>query len=283
VVPSITFIRKTMRLTIHKLGELSIPALILGVSALLLFSHQYWYASAFGRALLVAGFSSHWPHDLTFILNWTLMCGAMMLPTSVQMVTVSLRYWQESNKRVQLVLTVIAGFLSVWTVTGILLVLFSELLARTDTSHLATSLPEGASAAILLAFGGAYLLSPLAQACAKACRSPLGFFARQSGSRSDQPLAFRIGIEYGANCFGCCWPLMAVMAVFGLHGLAWMLAGTLFMALQKSSQFSASLTKIAGIAFLILSGVAISGQAPFLNSLNLAVGYHANCGEEVYP
>ncbi len=262
-----------------RINELQILGLLLGVSVLLLVLHQNWNGTPFGRALMVAGISSHWPHNLTFLLNWTLMCGAMMLPTSAQMLSVAMRYWHDLPNCKWLVATVAAGFLLVWIGTGLLLVIVSELLSSIDASRLTLALSEGSIAAALLACGGTYLLSPLAQACAKACRSPLGFFARQDGHRSDQLTAFRVGIDYGANCLGCCGPLMAVMALYGLHSLGWMLVATLFMALQKAAQFPQALTKLAGILLLSLAVASALGLAPFLQSRGFALGYPTICGD----
>jgi predicted metal-binding membrane protein len=108
-----------------RLSESYILALILCASALLLIAHQSWNTTHFGRVLLIAGLSNHWPHNLTFMLNWTLMCGAMMLPTSAQMVAVSLRYWQESPQRARLAAIVMAGFLLIWLAAGVALVTLS--------------------------------------------------------------------------------------------------------------------------------------------------------------
>jgi predicted metal-binding membrane protein len=161
--------------------------------------------------------------------------------------------------------------------------LVSEVVANTQASQFTSRLPSGSAAAILLVGGGTYLLSPLAQSCAKACRSPLGFFARQGGKRSEPEVALRVGLAYGANCLGCCWPLMGMMALFALHDLGWMLAGTLFMALQKSAHIPLVLTKLTGFVFLALAGAIATGHAAFLSDFRLDHRYPSYCGSVDQP
>jgi predicted metal-binding membrane protein len=66
--------------------------------------------------------------------------------------------------------------------------------------------------------------------------------------------AFRMGVELGALCLGCCWALMALAFVGGTMSLLWMGAATLFMVLEKLPDLGRSLTRPAGVV-LIAAGV----------------------------
>jgi predicted metal-binding membrane protein len=63
-----------------------------------------------------------------------------------------------------------------------------------------------AAAAALLAAAGTYQFTRLKTVCLRSCRSPLDFIAMRWGHGP-----FRLGVEHGAYCVGCCWALMAVL------------------------------------------------------------------------
>ncbi len=52
---------------------------------------------------------------LIFVIGWTLMTVAMMLPTSMPLVTLFRRLTHQRSDRLQLVVLLIAGYLGVWT------------------------------------------------------------------------------------------------------------------------------------------------------------------------
>jgi predicted metal-binding membrane protein len=61
---------------------------------------------------------------------------------------------------------------------------------------------------LLLLTAGIYQLTPAKGACLRHGRSPVHFVSShwKSGGLS----AFRMGIEHGAFCLGCCWILISV-------------------------------------------------------------------------
>src|SRR3546814_5555123 len=63
--------------------------------------------------------------------------------------------------------------------------------------------------AALLIGAGAYQLTPLKHACLRHCRSPIEFIARYW--RQGAGGAFRMGLQHGLFCLGCCWVLMMLL------------------------------------------------------------------------
>jgi len=61
--------------------------------------------------------------------------------------------------------------------------------------------------------GNLIQLTPLKQACLGHCQSPISFFMTRW--RGGAVGAFRLGVEHGAFCVGCCWMLMAMLFVAG--------------------------------------------------------------------
>ena len=72
--------------------------------------------------------------------------------------------------------------------------------------------------ATLLFIAGVYQLTPIKQACLRTCQSPLGFL--MSRWRPGWSGAFRMGLEHGALCVGCCWALMLLLFAGGVMNLA---------------------------------------------------------------
>src|SRR5437762_58177 len=79
-----------------------------------------------------------------------------------------------------------------------------------------------ASGAILM-IAGVYQFTPLKYRCLEKCRSPLSFVVEHWQGRNERRQAFRLGVDHGVFCVGCCWALMLLMFVVGMSNLAWML------------------------------------------------------------
>ena len=75
---------------------------------------------------------------------------------------------------------------------------------------------------VVLAGAGLYQFAPLKRACLTHCRNPIGYFVTRWTDRA--PRGFRIGLEHGLYCVGCCWALMAITLVVGMANMWWMAA-----------------------------------------------------------
>jgi predicted metal-binding membrane protein len=62
------------------------------------------------------------------------------------------------------------------------------------------------------------------------------------------------------SCLGCCWALMLLMFATGVGSLAWMLALTVVMVVEKTSRWGARLVAPVGFALLV-AGVAVSAPS----------------------
>jgi predicted metal-binding membrane protein len=100
----------------------------------------------------------------------------------------------------------------------------------------------------LLFIAGAYQLTPIKYACLRTCQSPLGFL--MSRWRSGSSAAFRMGLEHGAYCVGCCWALMLLLFAGGVMNLTVIAALTAFVAFEKLAPFGMSGARIAGVLLI---------------------------------
>ena len=102
---------------------------------------------------------------------------------------------------------------------------------------------------------GLYELTPLKDRCLTHCRSPLEWIPRHM--RPGRGGAFRMGVEHGAYCVGCCWGLMLLLFVGGVMNLAWVAAIAAFVLIQKLAPGGATLARLAGAALALGGAVLI--------------------------
>lgn len=101
---------------------------------------------------------------------------------------------------------------------------------------------------------GVYQLSPLKEACLAKCRTPITFL--MTSWRDGQGGAFRMGLEHGADCLGCCWLLFLILFPLGLMNIAAMAVITALIFAEKSLPAGRIVGRVAAAA-LILSGLAV--------------------------
>jgi predicted metal-binding membrane protein len=196
-----------------------------------------------------------------FVVIWTVMMAAMMLPAVAPLVEL---YSRTLGDHRPLRLTSFSGgFVLAWALTGFvayaLASMFDALAA--DRPTVAQAVGVGAYAVC-----GVYQLSPMKRWCLRHCRSPIGHlinYASYTGPTRD----LRAGLHHGLVCIGCCWMLMVALVAVGVMNVPVMLGIALLIALEKRWRYGEALAKVAGIAALVFA-VAIVFDA------DLATGLH---------
>ncbi len=146
----------------------------------------------------------------SFLGVWTLMMGAMMLPSITPLASLYARTMHDHRARRLGLLSV--GYLVAWAAVG--LVAFA---LAAGGERLADDAPGWAqAAAVTTCFAcGIYQMTPLKDRCLQHCRSPLGQLLRYTSFRG--PLAdTRVGLFHGGWCVACCWALMLLLVTFGV-------------------------------------------------------------------
>lgn len=192
-----------------------------------------------------------------FLVAWTIMVTAMMLPTAVPLFEAFGRIVSRRAQRRRLLAILAAGFVGVWAVLGyVLLWADTAVHAAVDRLEVVADRPQ-LIAAVVLAAAGIYQFSELKRRCLMRCRSPLSLIVpRWSG---DGPVgdAFRIGVAYGTYCVGCCWMLMVLVFAIGAGNVGLMIALGLLMAIEKNVPRARRLTSALG-TILVGLGVTIA-------------------------
>jgi predicted metal-binding membrane protein len=151
------------------------------------------------RAVWTPGYAG-----LIFAMWWVMMV-AMMLPGAAPMLLLFARVNRTQNVRDRPYVptgTFASGYVAAWGGFSALAAGLQwglELLDLLGPMMTATNYWLGA--AILLA-AGLWQLTPLKGVCLRHCRSPLSFLTQQW--RPGRLGAFRMGLEHGIYCLGCC-------------------------------------------------------------------------------
>jgi predicted metal-binding membrane protein len=111
--------------------------------------------------------------------------------------------------------------------------------------------------AILLA-AGVWQLTPLKGVCLRHCRSPLSFLTQQW--RQGRLGAFRMGLEHGAYCLGCCWFLMGLLFFGGIMNLFWIAGVACFVLLEKAIPMGHWFGRVAGVCFAAWGVLMLTGS-----------------------
>ncbi len=192
---------------------------------------------------------------------WWVMMVAMMLPSAAPMVllfaTINRKSRRQGRTHVPTGIFA-AGYLTAWGGFSLIAVTLQwglERLALLSPMMQTTSVYLGAA---LLIGAGIYQLTPLKEACLRHCRSPLDFVTQHW--RRGTGGAFRMGLEHGLFCLGCCWVLMALLFYGGVMNLWWIGGLTLYVLLEKLTPAGHRLGRYAG-SLLIAWGLWVLAGA----------------------
>ncbi len=191
-----------------------------------------------------------------FLVTWLVMMVAMMFPTIAPMVLTHAGIVRARGEGTWPTAAFILGYLVVWTAAGLVPLALIQLLGSSFADPISGWLPRLGGAAILVA--GLYQFTPLKNVCLKACRSPIGFMLTHDFG-GGSPAAARAGMSHGLYCLGCCWAMMAVLAVVGLMNLAWMAVIAALFFLEKTWRHGVLLSRVSGAACVVL-GLAVLVQ-----------------------
>lgn len=195
-----------------------------------------------------------------FLVGWTLMIVAMMLPTAVTLLRSFARVVRHRPGRGRLTVLIVVGFLGAWLAVGYIFRVADMwvhlVVANVEWLDAQTHLLGAAT----LGLAGVYQFTPLKYQCLTACRHPRGFIYRHWRGGRPASAALRIGLAYGWSCVGCCWTIMLIMFALGLSSMSWMLILAAGMAVEKNTAAGHKLRVPLGVVLLVTgSAIALLG------------------------
>lgn len=200
------------------------------------------------------------PYAALMFVMWWVMMLAMMLPSAAPVLLLFARLSRQkpaAGRSWSPTGGFVAGYLGVWLAfSAVAMALQWALEASGLLSAMMVTTSLWLGAAILIA-AGLWQLTPLKQACLRHCRSPIGFLMTRW--RGGSAGAFRMGLEHGAYCLGCCWFLMALLFFGGVMNLWWIGGLAAYVLMEKVVPMGHWLSYAVGVgltawgAFLLLA------------------------------
>jgi predicted metal-binding membrane protein len=197
---------------------------------------------------------------LTFAM-WAVMMVGMMVPSAAPMTLIYAAVARKAARQgTPLAPTVVfvSGYVAMWCAFSLGATCAQWALDRAALlSPLMAARSPGLGAGLLIA-AGLYQLTSFKEACLRHCRAPAHFIAERW--RPGTGGAFRMGLEHGGYCLGCCWVLMGLLFVGGVMNLLWIAAITVFVLLEKLLPAGVGGGRLAGAA-MVAGGVALLALA----------------------
>ena len=191
------------------------------------------------------------PHVLLLWAMWAVMMTGMMLPSAAPTILL----YGAAVRRIhrvpaRAIYAITFGYLTVWLLFSLLATALQRVLSELLLLSPMMELRSPIASATVLILAGVYQWTPLKQSCLTACESPLGFLMRRW--RDDAGGAFRLGLEQGVACLGCCWALMLLLFVGGVMNLVVIGGLTVFVAFEKLGPFGAWGARISGVVLVAM-------------------------------
>jgi predicted metal-binding membrane protein len=192
-----------------------------------------------------------------YLVGWTLMTVAMMLPTMLPLLEIFRRLTMRRQERSELMALVIAGYLGVWMGFGVAAHMFDWVLHQVVEHISWLEANAWVIGAVTLLLAGSFQFSRMKYRCLDKCRAPLSFVMEYWQGRHDRRNALLLGINHGIFCVGCCWALMLLMFAVGVGNVAWMLVLAAVMAVEKNMPWGRKLSAPLGAALLGWGGLIL--------------------------
>lgn len=189
---------------------------------------------------------------------WVVMMVAIMFPTAAPMILMFAQVSAGKQQRQQPFVPTwvfVSAYLLVWALVGVLAyaaAIGAERLASQSPWLMANSGRVGGG--VLIA-AGLYQFSPLKHRCLAKCRSPLGFI--MTSWRDGYGGAFRMGLEHGVYCLGCCWLLFVILFPLGMLNVAAMATITLLIFAEKSLPRGHRIAQFGAVALIAYGLLAV--------------------------
>jgi predicted metal-binding membrane protein len=172
-----------------------------------------------------------------FLGTWALSMAAMMLPSELPLLRLDYATCRSPLRTSVLA----AGYVTVWAaLAGPVLLVDWAAGGRVLGMH------SRALTAAVLAAAALYQLTPLKRRCLAICRAPLARVFH--GWRDGLVGAFRMGVENGLWCAGCCVGLMAALLLLGMMSVTWMVLVAAAIFAEKATRIGIGASRGVAVA-----------------------------------
>lgn len=175
-----------------------------------------------------------WDFDYAVLMltMWWVMMLAMMLPAAAPMILMyASQNRTSSDGSTAAALAFVIAYVFAWGAFSIAATLLQWVLEKSELLSPMLASSNAILGGSLLIAAGVWQLTPLKHACLRHCRSPISFFLHKW--RSGAAGAFRMGLEHGVFCLGCCWVLMALLFYGGVMNFWWIIGLAIYVLVEK--------------------------------------------------
>ncbi len=171
---------------------------------------------------------------LVTALMWAAMVLAMMLPSAGPMILTYAEIAETAARKGDKIVSpfvIAAGYTVVWLGFAAAATLAQFIFTRAAFIDDGMASANGLFSGAIFIAAGIYQFSALKHACLTQCRQPFPFFFAHWETSPGG--VFRLGLQQGLYCLGCCWAMMAVMFAVGVMNVVWMATLGVVMTLEK--------------------------------------------------
>jgi predicted metal-binding membrane protein len=191
-------------------------------------------------------------YALVVFLMWWVMMIAMMLPSAAPMVLMHAaigRKHEKAERPLDSTALFVAGYLTIWMAFSLVP---TGAQWGLESVGIVTGMMAVASpviAGFVLISAGLYQLTPLKGACLRSVVNITFIIQRWRPGKAG---AFRMGVEHGSYCVGCCLFLMALLFVGGIMNLIWIAGIAVHVGIEKFAVGHPWLTIATGVSRIII-------------------------------
>ena len=240
-------------------SSLAIPALIAAAWLAILAAQATGAAGALHHHALIEGGPPLWAAIPLFMLGWSVMVVAMMVPASLPTMRLveSAAATLARPRHARLAFLVAFGF--AWVAFGLLAFLGDMVLHNVDDTTPWLAARPWLIEAGVLALAGGYQFMPSKRRSLAACRH---LADPASSAAFLQDGAARAGLRHGLDCLGSSWALMLLMFAEGFGSPWWMAALTGVMVYETAGRHGQRASAAVGIILLLVALTVLSSPLP---------------------
>ena len=193
-----------------------------------------------------------------FIAIWIVMMIAMMFPTAAPMILMFSKIYSHKRQQQQAFVPTwifVSAYLLIWSLCGVLLYPLAVGIENLAANSMWLMNNAARIGGAILLVAGLYQLSPLKHTCLSKCRTPVQFIL--SSWHDGYSGAFRMGLEHGIYCLGCCWLLFIILFPLGIMNIVVMALVTALIFAEKALPFGRQISQLAGLALIIYGALVI--------------------------
>ncbi|MEO6229813.1 MAG: DUF2182 domain-containing protein [Ferruginibacter sp.] len=225
----------------------------------IIYLYRQMYPMNMDAFLFAMPMTAHWHFSdfLLLFLMWFIMMVAMMTASVAPLILLfAMINRQKKQQQAPYVpaIYIFTGYYLIWAIFSLLATLLQWALQQLNWLSPDMIITHKIIGGSILIFAGIFQFTSLKHRCLNHCRNPIDFI--HTKWKEGKMGAFKMGVQNGTYCLGCCWILMAVLFVAGIMNLLWIALIGIFVLLEKLIPNSNWISYTAGLA-LCLYGLLV--------------------------